>query len=396
MKIAILTYWESSDNYGQILQCFALQKYLNTLGHEVYLVKYSPSDGKSSAPILLTDIIKKIMSITHIRKYISARQFQKEELKLKEKNEELNTKREFELFRNQYIKLSETVYFSIDDLRDNPPDADMYICGSDQVWRDSVRQKNVAGWYLQFGKEEVLRISYAASIGRQILKDEEGIFKRYLSTFNAISLREKKSRDYCSRIGFTNAELVCDPTILLTNDYYRETLKIKTKTEELPYAFFYTLNILSKDDFPWEVVKQELQYRNWSIKSVVSSGYYQARSIIPETENILATVTEWIELIQNAEIIITSSFHGVVFSILFHKPFIALPLKGDHADANERIKSLLVDLNLISLFCFNDEEITRAFNYTINWDSVEYKLECLRKSGEAFIERNIGKNEILV
>lgn len=388
MKIAILTYYESSDNYGQILQCFALQQYLLNLGHDAYLVKYSPKEEHPSKQKRIFNILKKIINITYIKKYIASKRLQREELELKSRNEKLNSQREFELFRKKYIKSTDNIYHSIDELKNNPPDADIYVCGSDQVWRDSLKQDNVAGWYLQFGKKDVQRISYAASIGRNIAKDEEEIFIRYLSAFDAISLREKKARDYCKTIGFHNAELVCDPTILLTSDYYQKNLKTKAILKEKPYVFFYILNIVSKDEFPWDVINQQIHNRGWEIKSVCSSGYYQARNIIPETDNILATVPEWIELIQNAEFIITSSFHGAVFSILFHKPFIVLPLKGDHADANDRIKSLLNELDLNSQLCFNGEDIIKAFDFSIDWDSVEDKIALLRQSGEKFIERN--------
>lgn len=389
MKIAILTYWESSDNYGQILQCFALQRYLIDCGYDTYLVKYSPREQQVSIFRKIGQGFKRIIGLSQIKKYVALKKFQKEEYQLRTINEKQNVYRDFSNFRNHYIRSTEKIYYSINDLKNNPPEADLLICGSDQVWRDSLKIKNVAGWFLQFGNEKTRRISYAASVGRTIANSEREIFSRYLSKFNAISVREKATCEFCRQIGYDNTKLVCDPTLLLTGDYYKEIFEIPGCVDKNPYIFFYTLNILSKDEIAWDVIDKQRKRRKLAIKAVASSGYYQARSIIPGVENILATIPEWMTLILNAKYVVTTSFHGVVFSILFHKPFIAISLKGKYSDANNRIRDLLTELGLEACLCSDEEEIDSAFDSTINWETVEKKLEKYRERGIKFLERNI-------
>lgn len=130
MRIGIITYWSSSDNYGQQLQCFALQKYLKGLGHDAYLIKYMPT---SKVPLW--------RRIARFLKYhLLTPSGQKEKDKalamVSQKNELNNVKRDFIGFRAKYIVSTDIVYHSIKELRENPPTADVYICGSDQVWNN--------------------------------------------------------------------------------------------------------------------------------------------------------------------------------------------------------------------------------------------------------------------
>jgi hypothetical protein len=389
MKVAILTYWESSNNYGQILQCFALQRYLINLGIDAYLVKYSPASEKLVGKYKVLHLLKHVAKVLHLRKYIENKRFYKNEKRLKLINDKLNIQREFELFRKQYINSTDKIYHSIDELRADPPDAEVYICGSDQVWRDKLKFQNTAGWYLQFGKKNIKRISYAASIGRNINIDEKSIFVNYLKSFNAISLRERNALEYCKKIGYGNAQVVCDPTFLLTSNYYKDFFDIKLEDAIKPYIFFYTINVTSKEDILWDYIKQHIDENNWNIKAVSSTGYIQARDLIPENKTIQATVVMWLKMIYNSSFVITSSFHGVVFCILFHKPFIVIPLRGENSVANDRIKSLLSFVSLETCFCYDENELGLAFNQIIDWKSVDKKTDELRKSGEDFLKRNL-------
>lgn len=162
MRIGIITYWSSSDNYGQQLQCFALQKYLKGLGHDAYLIKYMPT---SKVPLW-----RRI--VRFLKYHLLTPSGQKEKDKalamVSQKNELNNVKRDFIGFRAKYIVSTDIVYHSIKELRENPPTADVYICGSDQVWNNRLEDENTAGWFLDFGSPKTKRLSYAASIGREI------------------------------------------------------------------------------------------------------------------------------------------------------------------------------------------------------------------------------------
>lgn len=389
MKIAIFTYWTSSDNYGQLLQCYALQKYLRDKGYEVYLVRYSPiSQNIRHNPTIWNKLknVKLKNLLPWVRKRLKAEIAY--ENHLRKLNKKLNLQRKFDEFRNSYLCVSEIIYHSIEELKANPPQADIYICGSDQVWHDSLLEPNVAGWYLQFGDSNIKRISYAASIGRNISLEEKDIFKTYLSKFDAISLREQNACNYVQNIGFTKAIVVADPTILLPIDEFTEIIPSVLPNSD-SYILFYTLNIRTSKEICWEEIYPIIKEENLKVKSVCSSGYYPARNIIPDCDNIQATIPEWISLIKGAQYIVTTSFHGIVFCIKLHKPFIAIPLTNEYSKSNVRLTSLLDFVGLSSQMYSQTSNIRELLHAKISWDIVDLKMNELRQKGINFLNKEL-------
>lgn len=387
MRIAILTYWSSSDNYGQLLQCYALQKYLHDKGHEAYLVRYQPtSQPIKNSPTIWNKLkgVKLRNLLPWVRKRLIAEAAH--ENNLRKLNKKLNVQRKFDEFRESYLCVSKDVYHSIEELRTNPPQADMYICGSDQVWHDSLLQPNVAGWYLQFGDSNVKRISYAASIGREITLEENAIFKTYLSRFDAISLREQNACNYVQTLGFNKAVVVADPTILLPIDGFSEIFPSVLPVTN-PYIFFYTLNIKTSKEICWREIYPIIKEENLDVKSVGSSGYYPARNIIPGCENIQATIPEWISHIKGAKYVVTTSFHGIVFCIKLHKPFIAIPLVNEYCNGNARLTSLLDYVGLSNRMYSQKSNIRELLHAEITWDIVDCKMDELRQKGVEFLNQ---------
>lgn len=389
MKIAIFTYWTSSDNYGQLLQCYALQKYLRDKGYEAYLVRYSPiSQNIRHNPTIWNKLknVKLKNLLPWVRKRLKAEIAY--ENHLRKLNKKLNLQRKFDEFRNSYLCVSEIIYHSIEELKANPPQADIYICGSDQVWHDSLLEPNVAGWYLQFGDSNIKRISYAASIGRNISLEEKDIFKTYLSKFDAISLREQNACNYVQNIGFTKAIVVADPTILLPIDEFTEIIPSVLPNSD-SYILFYTLNIRTSKEICWEEIYPIIKEENLKVKSVCSSGYYPARNIIPDCDNIQATIPEWISLIKGAQYIVTTSFHGIVFCIKLHKPFIAIPLTNEYSKSNVRLTSLLDFVGLSSQMYSQTSNIRELLHAKISWDIVDLKMNELRQKGINFLNKEL-------
>ena len=176
MKIGIITYWSSSNNYGQQLQCYAFQRYLISQGHDAFLIRYQPINSECNK---IKKCIKKmgfhfLLSI-FFKKYKLNRKIER----LNSVNRLLDVRRNFEGFRNSNLRMSASIYRSIEELRNNPPIADVYICGSDQIWNNPLNHKDTAGWYLDFGKEEIKRLAYAVSIGRDIFENEREQFIKY-------------------------------------------------------------------------------------------------------------------------------------------------------------------------------------------------------------------------
>lgn len=382
MRIGIVTYWSSSDNYGQQLQCFALQKYLIGLGHDAYLIKYMPT---SHIPLW-----RRIARSVKYRLLVSSEQKEKDRNTklISEKTKLLNCRRGFKEFRDKYIKSTEIVYRNIKELRNNPPAADIYICGSDQVWNNSLKDPDTAGWFLDFGKPTVKRVSYAASIGRDIDSSEINRFTKYLKNFNAISVREQKAYTLCHQLGFDKSIIAIDPTLLLNSSAY-DSIEIDSNGTDVagkPYVFIYTLNIRTAEEIYWDDFQKIIAKDGLQIRSVSSSGYLPARELLSGIENEQATIPEWLNLIKYSEYVITTSFHGVVFCLLYHKPFYAVLLNNEYSKGNDRIISLLESLDLSFLIISNKESLTQAGFDRIDWVEVDEKIVLLRKKSDHFID----------
>lgn len=385
MRIGIVTYWSSSDNYGQQLQCFALQKYLIGLGYDAYLIKYMPA---SHIPLW-----RRIARSIKYRLLVSSEQKEKDK-KLKlicERNKLLNCRRDFKKFRDKYIKSTEVVYRNIKELRNNPPAADIYICGSDQVWNNSLSDSDTAGWFLDFGKPTVKRVSYAASIGRDIDSSEINRFAKYLKNFNAISVREQKAYALCHQLGFDKSIIAIDPTLLLNSSDY-DSIEIDlngTDVVEKPYVFIYTLNIRTAEEIYWDDFQKIIAEDGLQIRSVSSSGYLPAQDLLPGIQNEQATIPEWLSLIKHSEYVITTSFHGVVFCLLYHKPFYAVLLQNEYSKGNDRIVSLLKSVGLDNRIISSNTDINSAKIVETCWEEVDVKLEELRKKSIDFLSKEL-------
>lgn len=382
MRIGIVTYWSSSDNYGQQLQCFALQKYLIGLGHDAYLIKYMPT---SHIPLW-----RRIARSVKYRLLVSSEQKEKDRNTklISERNKLLNCRRGFKEFRDKYIKSTEIVYRNIKELRNNPPDADIYICGSDQVWNNSLKDPDTAGWFLDFGKPTAKRVSYAASIGRDIDSCEINRFTRYLKNFNAISVREQKAYALCHQLGFDKSIIAIDPTLLLNSSDYDliELDSNGTNVAGKPYVFIYTLNIRTAEEIYWDDFQKIIAEDGLQIRSVSSSGYLPARELLPGVQNEQATIPEWLSLIKHSEYVITTSFHGVVFCLLYHKPFYAVLLNNEYSKGNDRIISLLEFLHLSNLIVSNSDSLKQINFENIDWIDVDAMIALLRQKSTHFID----------
>lgn len=378
MRIGIITYWTSNDNYGQLLQCYALQQVLKSMGHEPYLIRFIHSERSSIAKKIIRHLLW-----NGVRYMLSAkRRYNKQ---LKKINMRQNVLRHFDDFRREYIITSNRIYYGIQELQTYPPEADVYICGSDQVWRNPFTLADTPAWFLSFGNSQIHRISYAASIGRELEEKELPIFKQYLSLFDKISVREESARLLCNRLGFSKTQVTLDPTLLLPTEKYRK-LASNIAIDNKPYLFIYILNISSQKDIYWNAVSSYLKQRKLELKIVCSSGYIQARQIIEEYPNTPATIPEWLSFIDHAQCVLTTSFHGVVFSIKMHKPFLAILLTNQFSKGNDRIISLLNSLNLSERIYNPYKSIASQMEEPINWNNVESRLSQLQIMSYNFLK----------
>lgn len=401
MKIGVITDWTSKNNYGQIMQCWALQQVLKNLGHEPYLIRFLRFDW-SKVPIHQVSVdekiaryIKRVIKLILIYpayKTYKRNKIKKQELEKAQKINEYvhlrDIERKFTEFLNKHIKLSPDLYPSYDDLLNNPPVADVYMTGSDQVWNYEIHQSETQAFFLQFGESQVRRIAYAPSIGHDDWpKEREQELRQYLSSFYALSVRESSGVNICKRNGF-DALHVLDPTLLLTKDDYANliphTAGSITKCPH-PYIFIYSLNYCSSQDIDIDGIKKYAKENSIHIKVTPSTGYNICSELFDEVEYVYATIPQWIESIRDSKLVVTASFHGIVFSILHHKNFMYTPLKGKHSHGNSRVLELLHCLNLEVLIEKQNKDIQDYVDCKINWDEVDEKLKVMREISYTYL-----------
>lgn len=323
MKIGIITFWTTKDNYGQILQSFALQQYLRNHGHEPFLIRYQDT-VKDGAFFKWSRIFRYVLQLPkYVSWYINHKkqQHKAEQYQLSV----ANVDRRFVDFFLTNIKYTEEIYTE-ESIRQNPPVADAYICGSDQIWAGDW------AYYLDFATDDKPKIAYAPSLGgiTSFTPEYEQHMKNLLSRFSFIGMREQSGVEVCHRLGRTDAVKVVDPTLLLSKEDY-DKVRIPTKHDK-PYLLMYILGnpMACKVEEIYEYAKT----RGLVVKYVTFGHADNYEHLYPQ-------VGEWIDLIANADMVITNSFHGTVFSLIYHTPFITIPLNHGYERMNTRVEELL-------------------------------------------------------
>ena len=259
-----------------------------------------------------------------------------------------------------------------------------FIVGSDQVWREAY-SPCITDYFLHFlpkGKK-YKKISYAASFGikeTDISKDKLALCAEDLKSFNAISVRERTGVDIVNTISGMNATLVLDPTLLLKAEDYSVLIDVQDKKSESGIVCY----VLDPDND-----KQ-------SIMNDVTSSFGQNTmllSLYPKdnkgNNDKLISVSKWLSSIANADFMVTDSFHGCVFSVIFKKNFIAIANQDRGVD---RFCTLLEGLGLTDRLVFSfDEYLKRkkALFAEVNYCKVEDNLEALRSSSMLFLRESL-------
>lgn len=381
MKVGIITFWQSNDNYGQVLQCFALQQQLIKLGHKPFLIKYAPLQKT-----IQTSIAEKLLKIVQIYPiFLKLRKMQK----TKQANTFVlkNRQRNFDEFREKHIITNGTIYHGLSDIQNNPPKADCYLCGSDQVWSMLLDNDENQAFYLNFGDKDTKRIAYAASFGRDVYPMElNGKLHDMLVKFNAVSVREKSGIGICKKVDI-QAINVLDPTLLLSMKECVQIIEKPSVREK--YFYTYSLNITSEKDLCWKALLDYANRHGFKSISTTSSGYFIGKEICSNTKYVYATIPQWLGYIQNAEFVATTSFHGVAFCLIMHTNFVYFPLKGIHSIGNSRVVSLLDSLGLHEKIFRDAMTIKQCIEHPIDWNKVEAKLNVKKNNSVNFLKNSL-------
>lgn len=366
MRIGIITFWETQDNYGQMLQNYALQQVLKRLGHESYLIRYSLFSDWAVSP----NRWKSIFSLSKIISYIKR--------KIKHPQNTMNTTRidrKFNEFKSKYLNSTDIVYHTLKELQSNPPFADVYICGSDQIWYaidDYHVYKNITrAYFLDFGDKSIKRIAYAPSFGRTDFP--EGYYKYIkplLSQFQLITVREKGGIEVCKKVGYTNVYQVLDPTCLLEAEQYRKISVAPQISNK--YILVYCVG---KCDIKLDELVQYAKKQDWDIYYIGSQGEKidNIQQNYPQIKFVYPTINEWLGWIDYCTLLVTNSFHGAVFSILFNKQNVVSTGKGlSRKGGADRFYTLFENVGLLDRIYTGNASV--ILGKRIDYKSVNKKL----------------------
>lgn len=309
MRIRTITCHDVA-NYGASLQALALQTYLTSLGHDVKIIDYLPEYCK---PYNIFNISKESL-IYKISKYIPVFRYVGVIRNIYRYYPTRKRKKVFREFKNKYLHL--TQHFSTyNELISNPPHADIYIAGSDQIWRTNINNGKDPAYYLQFGESKIKRVSYAASFGIPIITDGcEHLIKTYLESFDAISVRETSGIKILESLNIKGTN-VLDPVFLLSSTEWLCLLgKFKYKISE-PYILVYDLNHCNKrmpEFTSYYAKKNNLRIVAINDKRKTSYADININDAGPE---------DFVSLISNAKMVVTDSFHATAISTIMHTPF---------------------------------------------------------------------------
>lgn len=387
MKIAQLTQ-PLHSNYGGILQAYALQAVLRGMGHEaVYLNRpWGTRETRRTLKLTFFRVLSMLKCVC--RKYI-----------LREKGIGINNpfrsdystephsfRTNLRNFEKRHIVCSKPFYTS-EALGKyvRKENFDAIIVGSDQVWRKAY-SPCITDYFLLFLPDDfkIKRIAYAASIGIEEWDIEEGLLPlcgKGLRNFDAISVRENRARELLSDTFGISSTVLLDPTMLLTQKDWEKLIGKADRKKPVGLAHY---------------VLDESEEKTAIIKDVADALHLKrdALSASPMTDKgetrRLDSVSTWLAHFANARFVVTDSFHGCVFSILFNKPFVAI---ANNDRGLSRFTTLLGHFNLRDHLIFSYEEYANRKEQLlkpIDYAPVNQRLEEMRKLSRQFLNDALG------
>ena len=286
----------------------------------------------------------------------------------------------FQQFKNKYFHFSPDLYHTYTDLVKSPPRADYYITGSDQVWNFLYKNADLEGcrnaihaYFLDFGNAGTRRIAIAASWGTpSIPKEFAHEIAPLISNFDNITVRERSGIDICRFCGIKTAKLFPDTAFLLTADKYRELYsKVLYRKRATPYILVYQIGYNWNLEF--QNIKKMANKENIDIIYITTAVYTCSPRIMPGVE-------EWLALIDNAKYVITNSFHGCVFSIIFNKSFMSITQKNC-MDRNTRINSLYEYFCIRPQWYKKGQNLCTCFKKSeIDWTAINTKIGIIQRT----------------
>jgi hypothetical protein len=370
MKVGIVTF-HCSINYGAILQAKALTIVIENMGCKCEIINYRlENDLNSHSKVFeknigLKSLVKNVIRGLHYR-------------------ENKTRVQRFKCFYDNFLPVSNRIYKSFDELDKAQLAYDIYICGSDQIWRPIKNKYIDKTFYLGFSSAlEGRRISYAPSFGTNDLPGEllEEI-RELLLDFNSISVREMSGVNILKRKLNIEAKQVIDPTLLVPSMTWLSYCN-KDLFSQKKYILVYAME---KNELFDKCILKLKKLTNYEVILISVDGIKRINNYDKVYYNI--GPSEFLSLVYNARLILTNSFHGTAFSIIFEKPFISIP----HSATNSRILELIESLEIENRQIKSIEEVNLSM-MDLDYKNIKFKLGKLVNDSLEYLKSACKKGE---
>lgn len=367
-KVGIITF-HNSYNCGSMLESYAMQTAIEKIGKSAEIINFSNLGQRELYSEMyknnsFKNIIKNIIIFPHRGR-------------IKYNNSK------YEEFKNKYFKLTKD-YDNINELDDSSYST--VVSGSDQIWNVTIADADDA-YFLPWVKK-AKKVAYAPSFGsKNILKysNNPDKYKKYILNYDAVSIRENNGKKWLKDLCNIDVDVLLDPTLLLEKKDY-ECLEASDFEFHDDYIFFYSPGFDRKIcKFVKQIAdKYNLKVITWSAKQYYTKMIKSFGFELSKYEN----PSMYLSLIKNSKLIMTTSYHGTIFSTIYKKNFIVIKNGGMYGD-DDRVKTLLNQLCMESrLIPYNFDD---NFNYMENVDYTNYdnKIKLLREKSLNFLEENV-------
>lgn len=370
MKRVGIINFHCANNFGAVLQAYALLRTVLNLGYEAEIIDYRPIgivyryQGRINFKQVLIDNGFLRATEVVIKRLLTQRR--------------RNTKEKyFAEMRDKFMILSKEKYFSSEELQGNPPKYDAYICGSDQVWNPIFKKRLGNSYFLDFVDDDSLKISYAASIAESVPENLVDEYIELINRIDFISVREKSAKDFLSSLIERKIHVVLDPTLLFDESDWTKLIIDKP----VKYKYILVYNMVNNDKLIQ--VANELSLKTGF--KIVSYSWINNSSY----SFLYSSPGEFLSLIKGAELVLSSSFHGVAFSIVFNKPFLAFASNA----RSSRIVDFLKLLELEDRIVDEKTHIEGTEDCFINYEKAKKLLDIEKHKSINFLQNALSTLE---
>lgn len=355
IKIGVLTL-PIGGNYGGVMQAYALISFLQSKGYDATIIK-NHTKAKNTKELL--HHFADLYINSNILKFVKSNVYQSKKI----------------VNESDYKLLSKKF--------------DYFIVGSDQVWRLECAKDDIDKYFLSFVNNKP-KISYAASFGIDNWDCSNGLrseLAAYLAQFNAVSVRENSGINICKYLSCYNAQHVLDPTLLLSKSHYLQLCKEEEVKSKNILSY-----VLDKNETNERIIEQvgldcglPINYAGDREKLRHLLKNFEITKLSKAKKH---SIEYWLACFRDAEYVITDSFHGMVFSIIFEKQFVVI---GNKKRGLARFESLLNEINLKDrlLIELDLAKVMSTVKQMVNYETVNLKLNLLRQKSEMFLLENV-------